>query len=125
MTWQSSWTGRLCSLFWEPAPRWIPAFALPVRSARICTPTTSTIPASRTARPSRWLIKTNLGLVAQAIYNESDRSPTVRRIRLHEPVAWPVAEQIPEHFSVYRVLARLASKRRYRFAGEPDGLARG
>jgi len=51
--------------------------------------------------------QTNLGLVAQAIYNESDQSTTVRRIRLHEPVAWPVAEQIPEHFSVYRVLARL------------------
>ena len=49
----------------------------------------------------------NLGLVAQAIYNESDQSTTVRRIRLHEPVAWPAAEQIPEHFSAYRVLARL------------------
>jgi hypothetical protein len=53
------------------------------------------------------LDRTNLGLVAQTIYNESDQATAVRRIRLHEPDAWPAAEQIPEHFSTYRVIARL------------------
>jgi hypothetical protein len=50
---------------------------------------------------------TNLGVVAQAIYNESDQATAVRVLRLHEPAAWPVAEEITEHFGVYRVIARL------------------
>jgi hypothetical protein len=49
----------------------------------------------------------NLGEVAQAIYNASDQETAVRALGLDDPEAWPAASAIPEHFCVFRVIARL------------------
>jgi hypothetical protein len=49
--------------------------------------------------------------VTEAIYVNAGQLAVVEALGLPEPALWPGAEEVPEHFCAYRVLARLARER--------------
>jgi SIR2-like domain len=60
------------------------------------------------ASEPRDAVKEDLADVAQAIHNAADQIAVVKAIGLDDPALWPDAENVPEHFCLYRVLSRLA-----------------
>ena len=50
----------------------------------------------------------DLSDVAQAILNAAGQVAVVKAIGLDDPLLWPEAQNVPEHFCLYRVLSRLA-----------------
>ncbi len=60
------------------------------------------------AAEPRHAVKRDLADVAQAIHNAAGQLAVVKAVGLDDPLLWPGSEGVPEHFCLYRVLARLA-----------------
>jgi hypothetical protein len=60
------------------------------------------------ASEPRHAVSEDLAEVAQAIQNADGQVAVVKAIGVDDPALWPDAENVPEHFCLYRVLSRLA-----------------
>jgi hypothetical protein len=60
------------------------------------------------ASEPRHAVSEDLAEVAQAIQNAAGQVAVVKAIGVDDPVLWPDAGNVPEHFCLYRVLSRLA-----------------
>jgi len=68
------------------------------------------------ASEPRDAVKEDLADVAQAIHNAAGQVAVVKAIGVDDPVLWPDAENVPEHFCLYRVLSRLAREELFKEA---------